>query len=118
MCVFLFQSQLPTVVQSAAFALSNLARGQGNASDEIMNAGVAPLLISHLVPGKSSLDLVAEVAWVLTYLTSKPNNLPQFVSLGIIDYLVKTLCALVKENTDNSQVITPVLRCLGKYPFY
>lgn len=105
---------MPSAVQSAAFALSNLARGQNNASAEIMNAGVAPLLVNHLVPGKSSIDLVVEVTWVLTYLTSKPDNLAQFVSLGITDYLVKTLFNVIQENPGNNQVITPILRCLGK----
>jgi hypothetical protein len=78
-----------------------------------MNAGVAPLLVNHMVPGKCSVDLVVEVAWVLTYLTSKPDNLPQFVPYGIIDSLVKTLYNVVQENQESNQVTTPILRCLG-----
>jgi len=98
--------------------LSNLARGQSNAVEEIINAGIAPLLVHHLTPGRSSLDILAEICWVLTYLTSKPAFLPQFVSLGAIDLLVKNLHVIVQENPANSQVITPILRCIGKYYYH
>lgn len=105
---------MSTVVQSAAFALSNLARGEQVVAEEMIRAGIAPLILNLLSPGKHTIDVVGEVAWVLSYLTAKPDCVPVFVSGGIISILVSFLNSLAQESPHNSQVVTPMLRSLGK----
>lgn len=112
--LFLFQSPISAVVQSAAFALSNLARGEQIVAEELLKAGIAPILIKLLTPGNSSIDVAVEVAWVLSYLTSKPSCIPVFVSGGIVDILVHFLGSLAQETPHNTQAVTPMLRSLGK----
>ncbi|XP_032217708.2 importin subunit alpha-2 [Nematostella vectensis] len=109
----LLKSEIPSIVQSAAFALSNLARGHSQAADDMMGLGIASMICALLVPGQSTIEVVTEVSWVSTYLTSKPDNLAAFVESGVIDHLVRILHSLVQEAQPNSQAITPILRCLG-----
>ncbi|KAL9959731.1 hypothetical protein ACROYT_G033083 [Oculina patagonica] len=111
--VNLLKSPISAVVQSAAFALSNLARGDQIVAEELLQAGIAPVLINLITPGNSSTDVATEVAWVLSYLTSKPNCVPVFVSGGIIDILVHFLDSLAQDTQHNSQAVTPMLRSLG-----
>ncbi|XP_020615337.1 importin subunit alpha-9-like [Orbicella faveolata] len=111
--VKLLKSPISTVVQSAAFALSNLARGEQIVAEELLQAGIAPILINLLTPGNSSIDVAVEVAWVLSYLTSKPSCVPVFVSGGIVDILVHFLASLAQETPHNPQAVTPMLRSLG-----
>jgi len=82
----------------------------------LLQAGIAPILIKLLTPGNSSesIDVVVEVAWVLSYLTSKPSCVPVFVSGGIVDILVYFLGSLAQETPHNPQAVTPMLRSLGK----
>lgn len=101
-------------MQSAAFALSNLARGELIVAEELLQAGIAPILIKLLTPGNSCMDVTVEVSWVLSYLTSKPSCVPLFVSDGIIDILVHFLSSLAQETPHNPQAVTPMLRSLGE----
>lgn len=111
--VNLLKCPVSTVVQSAAFALSNLARGEQVVAEEMIRAGIAPLILNLLSPGKHTIDVVGEVAWVLSYLTAKPDCVPVFVSGGIISILVSFLNSLAQESPHKSQVVTPMLRSLG-----
>ena len=111
-CLFV-QCPISTVVQSAAFALSNLARGDQVVAEEMIQAGIAPSVISLLMPGTSSVDVASEVAWVLSYLTSKPQCVAVFVSGGVIPILVQFLGSLAQERPHNPQAVTPMLRSLG-----
>lgn len=111
--VNLLKSPISTVVQSAAFALSNLARGEQGVAEELLQAGIAPLIISLLTPGNSSTDVASEVAWVLSYLTSKPVCVPLLVSGGVTNILVESLSLLAQQTELDSQAVTPMLRSLG-----
>lgn len=111
--VNLLKCPISTVVQSAAFALSNLARGEQVVAEEMIQAGIAPSVISLLTPGTSSVDVASEVAWVLSYLTSKPQCVAMFVSGGVIPILVQFLGSLAQERPHNPQAVTPMLRSLG-----
>lgn len=111
--VNLLKSPVSTVVQSAAFALSNLARGEQIIAEEMLQAGIVPSIISLLTPGHSSIDVASEVAWMLSYLTSKPDCVAVFVSGGIIAILISLLGLLAQETPHNSQAVTPMLRSLG-----
>ena len=101
-------------MQSAAFALSNLARGEQIIAEEMLQAGIVPSIISLLTPGHSSIDVASEVAWMLSYLTSKSDCVAVFVSGGIIAILISLLGLLAQEKPHNSQAVTPMLRSLGK----
>ncbi|XP_006818065.1 uncharacterized protein LOC100376217 [Saccoglossus kowalevskii] len=103
----------PNVVQSAAFALSNLARGQGANTSILMEAGIVPLLLKHLVITKDNMAVLSEVAWVLTYLAARKEHEPALVSEGIIPKLVDLLVQLSKQKPHHAQAVTPLLRCLG-----
>ena len=109
----MFQSPVPTVVQSAAFALSNLARGEQIIAEEMLRAGIVPSILSLLTPGNTSMNVALEVAWVLSYLTAKPDCVAVFVSGGIIAIVVPFLSSLAQETPHNSQAVTPMLRSLG-----
>ncbi|XP_068689862.1 uncharacterized protein [Montipora capricornis] len=111
--VNLLKSPVSTVVQSAAFALSNLARGEQVVAEEMLHAGIVSSILSLLTPEKHLVDVAGEVAWVLSYLTAKPDCVPVFVSSGIITILVPFLNSLAQESPHNSQVVTPLLRSLG-----
>ena len=102
------------MVQSAAFALSNLCRGGKTFADELLQAGITPLLINLLTPGNSSLDVVLEVAWVISYMTSKSDCVMEFVSRGILNVLVDVLYVLAQETPHNSPIVTPMLRSVGQ----
>ena len=78
-----------------------------------MKLGIAPLCVAHLVP-RTPVDVMAEVAWTLTYLTAKREFVPEFVSLGIIQKYVQLLNSFAKDVPHNSQLVTPLLRSLGK----
>ena len=102
------------MVQSAAFALSNLTRGGEVFGDELLQAGIVRHLINLLDPRNNSLDVAFEVAWVVSYLTSSPDYVPEFVSGGVINILVDTLYVLAQETPHNSEAVTPMLRSLGE----
>ena len=108
------QSSSATVVQSAAFALSNLARGQSDSVSEMMRLGIAQICMVHLSPVNTPVDVMAEVAWTLTYLTARQDFVSEFVSLGIIGNIVQLLSGLSQETPHNSQGVTPLLRSLGE----
>lgn len=100
-------------MQSAAFALSNLARGPAASVNEMIKLGIAPLCAAHLLP-TTTVDIMTEVAWTMTYLTAKKEFVPELVSLGIIEKYVQLLSGFAKDVPHNSQLVTPLLRSLGK----
>ncbi|KAJ8312136.1 hypothetical protein KUTeg_009509, partial [Tegillarca granosa] len=110
--VGLLQSPHPSVVQSAAFALSNLARESTDIAREMMLANVIQFLQPHLVYSTENKDVLSEVLWVYTYLSTWFVLLyigecaEQIVRQGVFRQLVDMLIGL-------SELVTPLLRCLG-----
>ncbi|XP_038059720.1 importin subunit alpha-2-like [Patiria miniata] len=109
---FLLQSPVPSVVQSAAFALSNLARGKDANLKALMDAGIAESLI-HLMDLDTDQGTMAEAAWTLAYLTAGGEYEQTFVSLGLIPRVVAALDKLSQQTPHDSAVVTPLVRCLG-----
>ncbi|XP_033627036.1 importin subunit alpha-2-like isoform X1 [Asterias rubens] len=102
----------PNVVRSAAFALSNLARGKEANIKALMDAGIAEPLL-QLLQVKTDQGTMAEAAWTLTYLTAGGEFEQSFVSMGLIPKLVAAMEVLSKQKPHDSAVLTPLIRCLG-----
>ncbi|ESO97273.1 hypothetical protein LOTGIDRAFT_159291, partial [Lottia gigantea] len=110
--VKLLETSVPNVVQSACFALSNLARECPDITQEIVDAGVIPHLVSRTQDTDVSPKLISEIAWVFVYLTSTSGeNTNQLVSNGVLKNLVRVLTEQYKNQ--DVTVLTPVLRCIG-----
>ncbi|CAO3639496.1 unnamed protein product [Mucor hiemalis] len=94
------------LVQSACFALANLARGQEGQLSEFLTAGLSDKLMSHL----ENNDTITEVCWVVSYLTAGSEKFRKdIMEKGYGDPLVKDLAKLA----DQGPVVLPVLRTLG-----
>lgn len=94
------------LVQSACFALANLARGQEGQLSEFLTAGLSDKLMSHL----ENDDTITEVCWVVSYLTAGSEKFRKdIMEKGYGDPLVKDLAKLA----DQGPVVLPVLRTLG-----
>lgn len=102
------------MVQTACFALSNLARGPNAHLEEFFEAGIAPKLASHLINNTVSIklfmlhnnlnafsliysyyyqpDTVTEICWVLSYLTAGTDQfIGKLLDEGIAPLLVRSL---------------------------
>jgi hypothetical protein len=94
------------LVQSACFALANLARGQEGQLKEFFTAGLTDKLLKNL----SNEDAATEVCWVISYLTAGSEKFREEVmQKGFGDPLVKDLASLAEQGA----VVLPVLRTLG-----
>lgn len=94
------------LVQSACFALANLARGQEGQLQEFFTAGLTDRLLKHLEHG----DTAPEVCWVISYLTAGSEKFRnEVMEKGFGPPLVKDLATLA----DQGPVVLPVLRTLG-----
>ncbi|KAI9358200.1 armadillo-type protein [Pilaira anomala] len=104
--VRMLDSQDTRLVQSACFALANLARGQEGQLQEFFTAGLSDKLLKHLENG----DTAPEVCWVISYLTAGSEKFRnEFMEKGFGPPLVKDLAKLA----DQGPVVLPVLRTLG-----
>lgn len=56
-------------MQNAAFALSNLARGENGSRKQLLSAGIMTELV-RLLDGDFPEAVISEVSWVLSYLSS------------------------------------------------
>ncbi|XP_074641679.1 uncharacterized protein LOC141899333 [Tubulanus polymorphus] len=111
--VELLKSPSPTVVKSALFAISNMARGHDPSIKEMLNIGVATLVLNLMEFKEDMLPVIAEVAWVLTYLTASGDYEEELVSQGIIPKISNMIAQIAVHNHDDVQAITPLLRALG-----
>lgn len=109
----LSQSQHPAVVQSAAFALSNLAKECIEISREMVQGKVIPALLPHFTFSPENIDVLSEVSWVFTYLATSGEFSEDLVSHGILTQVVVLLIQLSGVQPHIAKVVTPLLRCLG-----
>jgi len=109
----LLKSPIPSVVHCAAFALSNLARDK-EMTNVLMEFDVLPHLVSHLVyTDAKSADILAEICWLLTYISACGTHEKQVVDAGVLGKLITLVLEITDKDFDNVQVLTPLLRCLG-----
>lgn len=111
--VKLLQSPVPAVVQSSAFALSNIARESTDITRDIVKAGVIKILPQYLVAKPEGRSILSEVSWILTYLTTSGEHTAAMVEAGILSTIVTLLVRLAGEDPLDGQTVTPLLRCLG-----
>lgn len=104
--VRMLDSQDVRLIQSACFALANLARGEEAQLQEFFTTGLTDKLLKHL----SNHDTATEICWVISYLTAGSEKFRQEVmEKGFGPPLVKDLATLA----DQGPVVLPVLRTLG-----
>ncbi|CAB4408972.1 unnamed protein product [Rhizophagus irregularis] len=98
------------LVQTACFALSNLARTPNAGLDEFFAGGIDKHLLRHLKTDES-FEVVSEVAWVLTYITSDKDNkyTTQLLEEGLASLLVKHMRPLL----GHGPLALPLIRTLG-----
>ncbi|CAH1801140.1 unnamed protein product [Owenia fusiformis] len=111
--VQLLQAPQPSLVQSAAFALSNMIRGDGANTKALVDLGAVPLLLKHITLQEDNQALVSEVCWVLTYLAVSGDHEKELVDGGFLETLATLLVAVSNTQEHNIQILTPALRCLG-----
>ncbi|KAI7856912.1 armadillo-type protein [Circinella umbellata] len=106
--VRLLDSNDSRLVQTACFALANLARGNERQLNEFIVASIGKPLFRHLQD--KTPDTVTEVCWVMSYLTagSQPFR-QQVMQQGIAKILVSELRNLCQQGP----VVLPLLRTLG-----
>ncbi|KAG0164608.1 hypothetical protein DFQ30_009704 [Apophysomyces sp. BC1015] len=106
--VKMLDSNDPRLVQSACFALANLARGQEGQLQDFLTAGISKKLLRHLVD--ETTDTITEICWVMSYLTAGSEQFRQeIMQEGFSSPLVKDLEMLA----DKGPEVLPVLRTLG-----
>lgn len=110
--------QVLALARTAAFALSNQARGQNAHSEEFLQLGIAPTLAQVMndreemtddagAEASVSQEIVVESAWVLTYLTAQAGNAKTIADAGLIPILVRHL------SSSHTALVIPVLRSIG-----
>ncbi|KAG0744678.1 hypothetical protein G6F57_008291 [Rhizopus arrhizus] len=95
------------LIQSACFALANLARGEEKELEDFLNVGLIDKLVNHLTNDN---DTIVEVCWTISYLTAGSEKCRQeALAKGIAEPLVKALVSL----SEQGPVVLPALRSLG-----
>ncbi|XP_052798638.1 importin subunit alpha-8-like [Mya arenaria] len=111
--VNLLKSPVPAVVQSAAFAISNIARESPAVTRELVGAGILGILPQYMNLGKGNRDTLTEIAWTLTYLSTTGEHVPAMIENGLLTSTVDLLVKLANEGDKSYPIVTPLLRCLG-----
>ncbi|RHZ71077.1 hypothetical protein Glove_262g24 [Diversispora epigaea] len=104
----LLNSQDVNLVQTVCFALSNLARGPNAKLEEFFSVGITQHLFRHLETDKMS-EVVSEISWVLTYLTSDEDKYIQKLVEGLAPLLVKHMRPLLSHGP----LALPLIRTFG-----
>merc|ERR1740124_674804 len=86
------QSDAVSVIQSALFALCNMSRSVELVSSELMESDIATILLKKLANENTDLNIIGELAWLLTYVLHNEVNCDTIVSKGYIHHLVHWLC--------------------------
>ncbi|CAG8715536.1 2988_t:CDS:10, partial [Dentiscutata erythropus] len=105
----LLNSKNVSLVQTICFALSNLARGSNANLDEFFSAGITKHLLFYLGTDEMN-EVVSEISWVLTYLTSSEDDKYTQILLkdGIVPPLVKHL-----RPFNHGPLALPLIRTFG-----
>ncbi|KAI8971101.1 armadillo-type protein [Pilobolus umbonatus] len=101
----LLDSKDVQLIQSACFALANLARGEENQLKEFTDAGLQDKLLKHLTNDET----ITEAGWVISYLTAGSEKFRQDMIAKGVELLVNGLVSLSSQGP----VVLPILRSLG-----
>ena len=96
------------------FALCNMSRSRELVLNDLMNSEFTIQTMRRLANVNSDLNLIGELAWLLTYVTTEEENCSFFVNKGILQHLVHWLCKVRPHQQEYLFAVTPLLRCLGK----
>ncbi|KAJ7546928.1 hypothetical protein O6H91_08G061400 [Diphasiastrum complanatum] len=102
-------SAVPSVARTSCWAMSNLIKGpSARAATELMSIkGIPECLVQHLIKGDEA--LVAEVAWILVYVTVLSDSCTAvLIHAGVLPPLFQWLAS-----SEQTTVLTPILRTLG-----
>ncbi|RCH91617.1 hypothetical protein CU098_008839 [Rhizopus stolonifer] len=104
--VHMLDSNDVRLIQSACFALANLARGQEAQLKDFFQTGISAKLLKHLTNN----DTATEICWVISYLTAISDKFrDEIMTMGFAEPLVIELASL----SEQGPVVLPVLRTLG-----
>ncbi|KAJ2352517.1 hypothetical protein GGF43_003735, partial [Coemansia sp. RSA 2618] len=100
------------ILQTACFALSNMARKPCSYFARLFELGVPQAVAQQLQAFRTEPDCVAELAWVCTYLTasSSAEQVDQVLASGAVATLVE--CAVRADDMPSATLI-PIIRTLG-----
>ncbi|XP_041350317.1 importin subunit alpha-4-like [Gigantopelta aegis] len=112
--VKLLESSALEVAQYAAFALSNISRESTDITRDMVKCGVVPIILKKIkeVPLDKP-ELLAETAWLLTYLTASGDYTEELIAGGVLSRVVEILTKFADHPPEDPQVMTPLLRTLG-----
>ncbi|KAJ2630026.1 hypothetical protein H4R22_002960 [Coemansia sp. RSA 1290] len=101
-----------TLLQTACFALSNMARMPNSYFNRLFDMDVPQSIARQLVQFKDDMGCVTELAWVCTYLTAASNShqIDQIMATGAIETFLS--CATKSSDIANTALI-PIIRTLG-----
>ncbi|CAO3654270.1 unnamed protein product [Cunninghamella echinulata] len=105
----MLDSNESSTIQSACFALANLARGEESQLKPFITAGIGPKLLHHL--SKETADTITEVAWVMSFLTAASNEFR--VQVAQDSQFVHVLIKVLNKLSNEGVVVLPILRTLG-----
>ncbi|XP_028408027.1 importin subunit alpha-2-like [Dendronephthya gigantea] len=112
--VHLLRSSFSNVVQSASFAICNLARSNDEQIFEDLRKSEIGTIVFNLCKNIStSPEVVTEMAWILTYMSASTESVEYLYSCGISVAFVVQLLVKCIEFPDSVQVVTPLVRTLG-----
>ncbi|KAJ2465397.1 hypothetical protein GGI02_004708, partial [Coemansia sp. RSA 2322] len=102
------------ILQTACFAVSNMARKPNTYFNELFALKLPQLVAKQLETFKESQECVTELAWVFAYLaaSSSEEQIDEILGTGAIGVLVQSALAVVKDEASAAPLI-PVIRTLG-----
>ena len=111
---YFFKSASSNVVQSAAFAIRNLAQSNDKRTyEELKKSAIGTILFKLLKNSSTSAEVITELAWILTYFSASAESLEYLFSCGITVGFVVELFARCFELPDSTPVTTAIIRTLG-----
>lgn len=110
--ICLLKSPENAVVHCAAYALSNLARDK-ETTNLLTEAGILPVIATHIEHDNEKLDVLTEICWLLTYLTACGTHEKEVLEAGILEKIVDLVIVLAEKDKENVETLTPALRSLG-----
>ncbi|KAJ2098431.1 hypothetical protein GGI09_003320 [Coemansia sp. S100] len=102
------------ILQTACFAVSNMARKPNTYFDELFALKLPQLAAKQLVAFKEHQHCVTELAWVFAYLaaSSSEQQIDEILATGAIDTLLQSALNTAKAEAPGAALI-PVIRTLG-----
>lgn len=109
----LVKSDVDGVVQSALFALCNLSKSQMIFVPELLASDLLNVVERKLNNPNIDLNIIGEIAWLLTYFTYNEHSCFQLVDQGFLRYIVGWICKVRPHQQEYLFIVTPMSRCLG-----